>query len=47
MEKFRNIYYLCPDTNKPRGGVKVIYEHVDILNDAGFFSICFTFKEGI
>lgn len=30
------IYYLCPDTNKPRGGVKVIYEHVDILNEAGF-----------
>ena len=28
------IYYLCPDTNKPRGGVKVIYEHVDILDGA-------------
>ncbi len=26
------IYYLCPDSNNPTGGIKVIYRHVDILN---------------
>lgn len=40
------IYYLCPDTNKPRGGVKVIYEHVDILNGAGFSACVLHKKKG-
>lgn len=30
------IYYLCPDNNHPTGGVRVIYRHVDILNQNGF-----------
>jgi glycosyltransferase involved in cell wall biosynthesis len=30
-----NIYYLCPDDNQPSGGVKVIYQHVEILNRNG------------
>lgn len=31
-----NIYFLCPDSNKPAGGIKKIYRQVDILNEAGF-----------
>ncbi|MDD4179472.1 MAG: hypothetical protein PHH14_05435, partial [Candidatus Margulisbacteria bacterium] len=27
-----NIYYLCPDSNEPIGGIKVLYRHVDVLN---------------
>lgn len=30
------IFYLCPDNNKPVGGIKQIYRHVDILNKNGF-----------
>lgn len=29
------IYYLCPDYPTPSGGLRVIYRHVDILNQAG------------
>lgn len=29
------IYFLTPDYNEPAGGIKVIYRHVDILNQAG------------
>lgn len=29
------IYYLCPDSNSPTGGIRVIYRHVDILNKHG------------
>jgi len=29
------VYYLCPDDNKPSGGVRMIYRHVDALNAAG------------
>lgn len=29
------VWYLCPDTNAPTGGVRVIYRHVDLLNSAG------------
>lgn len=30
------IFYLSPDPPGPRGGVRVLYRHVDLLNDAGF-----------
>jgi glycosyltransferase involved in cell wall biosynthesis len=30
------IFYRCPDPQKPSGGVRVIYDHVDILNRNGF-----------
>lgn len=30
-----SIYFLTPDYPKPAGGVRVIYRHVDILNEAG------------
>ena len=29
------VYYLCPDTDVPTGGVRVIYRHVDMLNSIG------------
>lgn len=29
------IHYLCPDDDKPSGGIRVIYRHVDLLNAAG------------
>ena len=29
------VYYLCPDSNHPTGGIQVIYRHVDILNRHG------------
>ncbi|ATG90442.1 Glycosyl transferase family 1 [Methylomonas koyamae] len=29
------IYYLCPEHNTPVGGVRVIYQHVDVLNRNG------------
>lgn len=30
------IYYLCPDRDKPCGGIKELYQHVDILNRNGY-----------
>jgi Glycosyl transferases group 1 len=29
------VHYLCPDLDRPSGGVRTIYRHVDILNKAG------------
>ena len=29
------IYYLAPDENRPSGGLRVIYRHVDLLNTLG------------
>ena len=46
MIKNTNIYYLCPDSNTPQGGVKVIYEHVDLLNGAGFSAYVLHHKKG-
>ena len=32
----KNIYFICPDINKPSGGIKQIYRQVDVLNNNGF-----------
>jgi glycosyltransferase involved in cell wall biosynthesis len=29
------VFYLCPDFDRPSGGVRMIYRHVDLLNAAG------------
>ena len=29
------VYYAIPDINRPSGGIRVAYRHVDILNEAG------------
>jgi glycosyltransferase involved in cell wall biosynthesis len=29
------VYYLCPDSDRPTGGIRAIYRHVDVLNAAG------------
>src|SRR5690349_1908527 len=31
-----HIYVLCPDHDEPRGGIRKLYRHVDILNEHGF-----------
>ena len=36
MSAGQRIYYVSPDLNKPTGGVRVIYRHVEILNRNGF-----------
>ncbi|MDI6101737.1 glycosyltransferase [Actinoplanes sp. NEAU-A12] len=33
------IHYLCPDADKPSGGIRVIYRHVDLLNAAGLSAV--------
>ena len=30
------VYYLAPDNDRPSGGVRVIYRHVDLLNELGY-----------
>jgi glycosyltransferase involved in cell wall biosynthesis len=30
------IYVLCPENNRPSGGIKILYRHVDVLNKNGF-----------
>lgn len=30
------IYFICPDFSTPVGGIKILYNHVDILNQNGF-----------
>lgn len=42
----RNIYYLCPRTEAPCGGVQKIYQHVDILNQNGFNAYVLHPKKG-
>lgn len=32
----RRFFFLCPDENSPYGGIKIIYRHVEALNDLGF-----------
>jgi glycosyltransferase involved in cell wall biosynthesis len=40
------IYYLCPDYAVPSGGIRAIYRHVDILNDAGRSAAVLHHREG-
>jgi dimeric dUTPase (all-alpha-NTP-PPase superfamily) len=40
------IYYYCYDTNIPSGGVKVLYQHVDILIKYGFSAYILHEKSG-
>lgn len=30
-----SVYYLLPDTDRPQGGIRVAYRHVDLLNSMG------------
>lgn len=36
MPKIRHIFFPCPDSNTPCGGIHKIYTHVDILSELGF-----------
>jgi len=40
------IYYLCPDYPVPAGGIRTIYRHVDILNQAGCNSAVLHHRDG-
>lgn len=40
------IYFMCPDLDEPRGGVRVIYRHVDVLNAAGFDAAVVHYQPG-
>jgi len=40
------VYFLCPDSDHPTGGIKVIYRHVDILNHHGVTSRVLHQKKG-
>ena len=40
------IYYVCPENNRPCGGTKNLYNHVDCLNDHGLEASIFHQKRG-
>lgn len=42
----QRIYYLCPMENAPSGGARVIYRHVDLLNNMGISAAVLHEKEG-
>jgi len=42
----RTIYFLTPDFDEPAGGIKVIYRHVDILNQAGIDAVVLHQRKG-
>jgi glycosyltransferase involved in cell wall biosynthesis len=41
-----SIYVLCPDDNRPVGGIKVLYRHVDTLNAHGYRAAIVHKKKG-
>jgi glycosyltransferase involved in cell wall biosynthesis len=41
-----NLFFLSPDDNSPVGGIKVLYRHVDILNQNGFQAAIVHKKKG-
>jgi glycosyltransferase involved in cell wall biosynthesis len=45
-DRSTTVYYLCPDTNKPSGGVRTIYQHVDILNSMGIEAFVLHHRRG-
>ena len=40
------VYYLCPHTNKPSGGIRSIYQHVDVLNSIGIKAFVVHHRKG-
>ncbi len=40
------VYYLTPDQAAPRGGVRMLYRHVDLLNEAGIQAAVLHSKPG-
>lgn len=43
---FPQVYYLLPDTNRPQGGIRVAYRHVDLLNEMGWPAQILHCREG-
>lgn len=46
MKNNTKIYFVCPDTKSPTGGIKQLYRHVDILNKNGFNACILHRKKG-
>ncbi|MFN4175158.1 MAG: hypothetical protein ACK4HV_08665, partial [Parachlamydiaceae bacterium] len=42
----RRFFFLCPYDNNPYGGIKIIYRHVEVLNDLGFKAFVYHEKSG-
>lgn len=40
------VYYLCPDYQEPSGGIRVIYRHVDVLNESGRHAAVLHHRDG-
>lgn len=40
------IYYVCPEDNRPYGGTKGLYRHVDVLNKNGLEAFVFHQRQG-
>ena len=40
------IYYLCPDNAAPAGGIRMIYRHVDLLNESGHNAVVLHHRDG-
>jgi glycosyltransferase involved in cell wall biosynthesis len=40
------LYFLTPDNQRPSGGIRVIYRHVDILNEAGIDAVVLHQRRG-
>jgi hypothetical protein len=40
------VYFLTPDFNEPAGGIKIMYRHVDILNEAGIDAVILHQRKG-
>ena len=41
-----HIYYICPDLPLPSGGIKRLYDHVEILQSEGYPASILHFKNG-
>ena len=43
---FMTIYIACPEVEDPCGGIKILYHHVDVLNENGFPAYILHKKDG-
>lgn len=43
----RRVFYLCPTAPRPRGGIKQVYRHVDVLARAGYDATVVHFTPGV
>jgi hypothetical protein len=46
MKESQKIYFICPDIEKPSGGIKQIYRQVNVLSEAGYDAYILHQKNG-